>query len=384
MGVEIYDYRSIDQMVWPQTEEGLLAKQHLLPLMVEGPETFIQNADTQLWVLKLDDLIIPVTVNETEYQNCYLLSSYFVAAGLKEKSQKEPGWRGLIAKPWIHLLSGLLKLIKINKVVIINNWLLTTNPYPELTAPQVQVITACLKKQFPDHYFMFRSVNNYKSTVVYEALREGQFRLIPCRNIYLYDPSHAASLSSRALRKQKKDTNRLTNRQYTVETVNTLTPLEIARLLDLYRSVYVDKYTRYSPLYTEKYLLNALKNQTLELKVLKKEGIIYGVTGFLQKNGYLLVPFFGYDTSVAQEEGLYRMLSSVIMTEINKRHLISHQGSGAGQFKKWRGCFEQLEYVGIYDRHLPTFRRLFWVLSQKFSPYFVTKSAATDDGQEND
>ena len=383
MGIEIYDRETINQMVWPETEEGKLARQHLLPLMLEGPEAFIQNAQTRLWVLKLDDLVIPLTVNEREYQNCYLLSSYFVAAGLKEKNEKASAWRVLLSMPWIKLFSGLLKWIKINKVVIINNWLLSTNPYPELTASQIHVITSCLKERFPDHYFMFRSVNNYRSAAVYNALHQGQFRLIPCRQVYMYDPSLTSSLSSSVLRKQKKDTNRLSHRHYTVETVSTLAPIEIARLLHLYRNVYVDKYTSYSPLYTERFLLSALKNQTLLLKVLKKEGIIYGVAGFLEKNGYLLVPFFGYDTSVAQEEGLYRMLSAIIMQEIEARHLVSHQGSGAGQFKKWRGFFEQLEYVGIYDRHLPAFRRLFWILSQKISPYFVTKSTSAS-AQDNE
>lgn len=230
---------------------------------------------------------------------------------------------------------------------------------------------------------MFRSVNTYKSGGVYEALQGEQFRMIPCRHVYLYDPRLTPTLPSSVLRKQKKDTNRLVNRHYTVETVKTLTPEEIARLLELYRNVYVGKYTRYSPLYTDRFLLNALNNPMFRLKVLKKEGTIYGVAGFLEKNGYLLVSFFGYDTSIPQEEGLYRMLSSIILQEIEERKLVSHQGSGAGQFKKWRGFFEQVEYVGIYDRHLPMSRRLFWMLSQKFSPRVFAK-ATPDAIEEND
>jgi hypothetical protein len=384
--VEIYDRKTIHRLDWPATEEGRLAQQHLLPLITEGPETFIQNALTCLKILKFGDLLIPFTVNEAEYQNCYLLSSYFVAAGLKEKNEKSQTWRAYLIKPLITLLSGVLKWIKINKVVIINNWLLTTNPYPSnLTAHQIHTITAYLRTLYPDHYLMFRSVNTYKDNHVYHALLEEQFRLIPCRQVYMYDPNLSASLPSNVLRKQKKDANRLTNRHYSVEQVTTLLPREITRLLELYKNVYIKKYTSYSPCYTEKYLLTALKNQTFRLKVLKKEGIIYGVAGFLEKNGYLLVPFFGYDTAVSQEEGLYRMLSAIIMQEIHTLQLISHQGSGAGQFKKWRGFFEQPEYVGIYDRHLPYTRRLFWMMSQKYSSRFLDHPTTYENGaEEND
>ena len=369
MMIKMYDSTTIDQIVWPDTEEGGLAKRHLQILMKEGPETFIHNARTNLLILSVDNLIIPITVNDAEYANCYLLSSYFIAANLKEKIEKGSLWFKLCFKPLLPFFSLFLKWVKINKAVIINNWLLSTNPYPEITESQIEKIISFLKEKFPNHYFMFRSINNYANSTVFDSLRRAQFKLIPCRHVYLYDPKR--QISANFLRKQKKDTNRIAQKKYTVETVHFLTDKEIERLLQLYINVYVDKYTQYSPLYTEKFLKHGLHSQTLKLKLLKKGEEIYGVTGFLEKNDYLLVPFFGYDTTVPQDEGLYRMLSAVIMEEIEISNRISHQGSGAGQFKKWRGCIEELEYVGIYDRHLSFKRRAFWSLSQMFSGWFL-------------
>lgn len=382
MLIKMYDGSNIDQIVWPESEEGQLAKRHLLALMKEGPETFIQNASTRLFILTLDNLIIPITVNETEYQNCYLLSSYFIAASLEEKMHKSTRWVKLYSKPLLSVFSSFLKWVKINKVVIINNWLFTTNPYPDLTQTQMAAITTFLKHHFPDHYFMFRSINNYTNSKVFEALNHSEFRLIPCRNVYLYDPKR--QITSTMLRKQKKDTNRIANKKYTVETVHSLTDEEIARLLKLYINVYVGKYTKYSPLYTEKFLKHGLQSKTLRIKLLKKGSEIYGVAGFLEKNDYLLVPFFGYDTTISQEEGLYRMLSAVIMEEIGACNKISHQGSGAGQFKKWRGFTEQVEYVGIYDRHLSWKRRAFWSLSEKFSGRFLHSNDSESPSDDSD
>lgn len=370
MQIEMFGATNIDQMDWPQTEEGRLAKSYLLPLIKEGPESFIANAKTRLFILTLDDLIIPISVNEAEYENSYILSSYFVAANLKEKANQANGLARVWSKPLAGFFGQMLKWMKINKVVIINNWLMTTNLYPELNEGQIKAITAFLKARFPDHYLMFRSVNNYKSSTVFEGLNLEKYRMIPSRNIYLYDPSRTSELPSSAIRKQKKDFNKIARANYRVETVQTLSEEEIPRVLELYQNVYVSRYTKYSPVYTEKYLRRSLENQILRIKVLKKENQIYGVTGFLKKNGYLLIPFFGYDTSLPQEEGLYRMLSGVIMEEIENEKLVSHQGSGAPDFKKWRGYLEEKEYVAIYDHHLPFFRRLFWSLGEKFSSKF--------------
>ncbi len=368
MQVELYDKSNIDTIEWPDTEEGRLAKEYLLPLIQEGPENYISNAKTDLYLIKIESLIVPISVNEREYENSYLLSSYFVVTELKEKLEKaSAAWR-FLTKPLIAFFGQLLKWIKINKVVIINNWLFSTNLYPPLTKSQIEAITLFLKKRFPDHYFMFRSVNTYKDSTVFDGLNLQNYRMIPSRQVYLYDPHRPQSQST--IVKQRKDSKRLIKAQYYVETVDTFSDEEIARLLELYRNVYVNRYTKYSPLYTEKYLKQALKNKFLNFKLLKKEGKIYGVTGFLKKDGYMLTPFFGYDTSVPQEEGLYRMLSSVILEEVSKCELLSHQGSGSSNFKKWRGFIEQQEYVAIYDHHLPLFRRLFWFLGEKFSTLF--------------
>lgn len=367
MELTLYDSKTIDSFQWPQTEEGQLAKRYLLPLIKEGPENFISNAKTRLSILNLGERIIPFSVNEAEYDNSYLLSTYFVIANLKEKLKKLPTWIRLFADPLVNLLGKFFKLIKINKVVIINNWLLTTNLYPDFTREELGKITHFLRDRFPDHYLMFRSIQNYKGKAVFEGLNFEKYRMIPSRHVYLYDPLRKKELSPSIIRKQKKDANRLLRSGYAVETAQTLSDGELARLLELYQNVYLSKYTKFSPIYTEKYLREAIQNKTLYFKLLKKENTIYGVAGFFQKNDYLLIPFFGYDTKLPQEESLYRMLSSVIMEEVERLNVVSHQGSGAPDFKKYRGFQELQEYVAIYDRHLPFIRRLFWVLGEKFS-----------------
>jgi len=368
--IQIFDAENIETLKWPETEEGELARRYLFPLIREGTESFISNAKTRLYIMTVDDFVIPITVNEKEYENSYLLSSYFAAANMMEKLEQASALLRFFAKPLVGLFGQILKWMKINKVVIINNWLFGTNLYPDLTKNQIKAITLFLKNRFPDHYLMFRSVNTYKNSIVFDGLNLQNFRMIPCRKIYFYDPRRSSELSRNAIRKQKKDKHLIAHAKYEVQTADALSEEEVSRILELYRKVYVSKYTKYSPLYTKKYVRQALKNKTLRFKLLKKNNQIYGVTGFLQKDGYLFNPFFGYDTSVPSEEGIYRMLSSIVMQEIEKINLVSHQGSGGDSYKKQRGCTEQQEYVAIYDHHLPFIRRLFWFLGEKFSSKF--------------
>ncbi|MEZ5314717.1 MAG: hypothetical protein R3E91_00655 [Chlamydiales bacterium] len=368
--LRIYNRSNIHQLNWPKNEDGYLGKNYLLPFILEGTDSFISNAKTTLYLLHLDDCIIPISVNETEYDNSYILSSYFLVTNLKEKIHNTYGWEKIRNKISIFLLDPLLKWIKINKVVIINNWLLTTNPYPDLTKKQIEILTNFLKKQFPDHYLMFRSLNIYKNTNVFEALQRANYRMIPTRNIYLYDPQQTEKLNSNIIRKQRRDISKISQSHYSIETPNVLSDKEVSRILELYHHLYISRYTKYSPLYTKKYLHHMLEKKILRFKLLKKEGEIYAVAGFLKKNGYLLTPFLGYDRSLPQKEGLYQMISGIIMEEIKKEQLIAHQGSGASDFKKWRGYIEQEEYIAIHDSHLSSYRRLFWFLGERFAPKF--------------
>lgn len=359
--IEFYNTDNIDKIVWPESKEGRMAKDYLLPLMKHHPSTFIKNAETQLYVLKINEKIIPITQNEKEYENSYLLSTYFIISHLKEKSPR-------LFHPFVTLMGKMLKLMKINKVIIINNWLMSINPYPELSEKEMSAIIDFLTHRFPNHYFMFRSINTYESTYTFNLLKKQNFRLFFSRSYYLYNPNAPDKITHSMIRKQQKDFNKIARQNYTVEEAHSLSYSESQRVLDLYRQVYISKYTKYSPQYTPRYLEELLQKKIMNLKLLKKEGQIYGVAGFMQKENFLITNFFGYDTSIPQEEGLYRMLSGVIMEEIKKTKLLANQGSGAPDFKLWRGFTKEPEYVAIFDRHLPIYRRLFWSLAEICKP----------------
>src|SRR5699024_6634908 len=72
----LYNEDNIDELNFPQTSDGQYAKDFLLPLIKEGSQAYIRNIDTKLYVLKIDDVLLPVSVNDREYENSYVTSPY--------------------------------------------------------------------------------------------------------------------------------------------------------------------------------------------------------------------------------------------------------------------------------------------------------------------
>ena len=74
--MELYDVHNLDSCPWPKTPEGQYVKEFLSPLIQKGVNAFIDNIRTDLRVLVWDDLVLPVTINQTEYENSYVCSPY--------------------------------------------------------------------------------------------------------------------------------------------------------------------------------------------------------------------------------------------------------------------------------------------------------------------
>ncbi|NTJ18559.1 hypothetical protein G6L45_33290 [Agrobacterium rhizogenes] len=62
--VRFYDRSSLEDMDWPNTEDGRYARAYLEPLMLQGTRGFIINVSTNLLIARIDDLVLPLTVNE--------------------------------------------------------------------------------------------------------------------------------------------------------------------------------------------------------------------------------------------------------------------------------------------------------------------------------
>ena len=158
----------------------------------------------------------------------------------------------------------------------------------------------------------------------------------------------------------KSDLKIVKSSQYEVINNDQIHKADYSRILDLYRDLYITKYTSYSPQLNLNFIELAVKNKILNMKALRKDGKIDAVMGYFARNGVATSPIFGYDLSLPQDLGLYRIISTLLTLEAKDKGLIVNQSAGAGQYKRLRRAESDIEYTAVYSRHLPFARRLPW------------------------
>ncbi|OMF06796.1 GNAT family N-acetyltransferase [Paenibacillus amylolyticus] len=351
-------------MDWPDTEDGRYARVYLEPMMLDGTQSFMSNVETTLLLARIDDLVIPLTVNDTEYDNAYVCSPYthYVSYAKQELTmlQKPVLEKGLSVL--LSLIGWGMKQSQINKVVHVNNWLLSTNLYPAMSGEQAECLLTAVQERYPEHVIVFRSLCPGLHPDLTVRLTEVGCRLIPSRQIYLYhahDPNFGNSKSRWLL---KRDYELLGKHGYEFVSELDMTDADIPRIVELYKLLYLEKYSYHNPQFTERFIAAALASGTLRLYGLRKEGCLDAVMGYFCRNGIMTTPLFGYDTAVPQSVGLYRMLSACLIGQARENGHLLHESAGAAQFKRNRGAVADFEYSAVYERHLSWGRRWCWLL----------------------
>jgi len=345
-------------------EQAQLGEVYWHFLVQNGVEHYIANVQTQFAALKLGETTLPITLNKTEYESCYVCSPY--AAYIDYAKQElaklgspwlERGLRFLLTK-----LGLLFKRCQINKNLHVNNWCLSTNLYPALEKGQIVAITQVLLQQFPQHALIFRSLNETCNKAWLDALLRAGYRLYPSRQIYLIDTQQTDFLKLPDL---KKDLRLLKNSTYRLVEHHEITANDYPRIVELYNQLYLEKYSRFNPHFTQAFIQLCHERQILYLQGLRNEqGRLDGIAGYLILNSVLTAPLFGYDLTKPRELGLYRLLTLRQLLYAKERSLWVHLSSGVGRFKRLRGGKAHVEYSAVYHRHLPWTRRLPWAIIQ--------------------
>jgi len=359
--IALYDAHNLDHCPWPLTPDGQHAQKMLTPLIQQGVSHYIENVQTDLRALVFEELVFPITINNAEYDNAYVCSpySYFISYARESLDVVSQPWLSPIMDRVLVLLGGILRYFDINKVIVINNWLYSTNLYPRLQPRQLTRVVRFLQGSFPDHALVFRSIDPYTSPICYALLEQMGFKSIATRQIFFIDPHDSTLFQSRLF---KSDLKLLENSGYEILNGEEVAEAEIPRLLKLYRNLYIDKYSDFNPKFNCDFIRLTLREKLLNIKVLKKNGSIDGVVGYVQRNGKMYCPLFGYDRLMPKEAALYRLLCTVLMLEAYEHRLLFHQSAGASTFKKIRKAHSCIEHMAVYDGHMKISRRIPWTI----------------------
>jgi hypothetical protein len=352
----VSDPRALNAEDWPAGSEHL--RPYALGFATLGSQRLIANVRTRMLVLRDGATLLPVTVNECEPDNSYVCSLYNAYV---EYSRAElhllPSRRLDAVLASIAALAGAaLRAAAIDRLVVVNNWLLSTNLYPDAWIPDVARLTRTLVHAFPDHYICFRSLNHWTNAPLQRALVGCGYKALASRQVYMYD----RLVQTWEPRSNVRHDRRLLERSpYRVVQHDDLGAADYHRIASLYDWLYRRRYPAFNPAFTEDYIRLCHESRLMRFIGLRDPGgRLDGVVGLFAIGRTLTCPIVGYDLDLSRRLGLYRLLMLLPFLVAAEDGLRVNLSAGAASFKRLRGGRPVIEYSAIFDRHLAPGRRL--------------------------
>lgn len=358
--VYLYDATNIDEYQWPDTADGRTGKGYLYPFIKEGVKPFLHNVSTKTLLVACNNVFLPLTVNEKEYENSYIASNYYGIKFYEENFAKKHPYLNRLQKPFLALGALFLKLFKINKTIFLNNWLMTNSLSPKIGAKELKSILAYLTKKFPAHTIIYRHLDAVQKKELLETLKESKFHLLRTRDIFFYNPEEKPFHKKEIRGTCRRDLKLIESYNYEIVRADQIQESDYARIIDLYEMLYVNKYSKYSPRYTKEFVKNTHQNKMVNYVLLKKGGVVEGFYSYLTFNNAMINCLFGYDVTLDHSHDVYKILTRLVIEEAEKLNLMINDGSGGDSAKINRGMKSTSEFMGIYNAHLPLPRRLLW------------------------
>jgi hypothetical protein len=377
MKIEIYDNNTIHDLRWPETEDGSYARRHLVPLIKNGVGAYIQNVQAECMALQAGNIVMPLVVSQATSQSSWVCSptTQYIDYGQEYTTLISNPLLASFVKTALKAMGKFAASCRLNSVVYVNNWLFAVDLFPKnFTEEHLCAITQSLLHRFPQHAIIFRSLNPLINQPLMKLFKRNGYKMMASRYIHITDAADESILRTRIL---KSDQKLMRESTFRVVDETEILPEDYAAILKLYTSLYIVQHSKKNPQLTEKYIKSLIDNKLLQFKILKDQQHIRGIAGYVERNGVLLCPFFGYEKKDEDRNVIYRLLSTSLLLEAHKRKLIFHQSAGASFYKTIRRAKSCYEYNAIYTRHLPLNQRGGWMALKNFintvAPPFMKK-----------
>jgi hypothetical protein len=322
-----------------------------------GASHYIANLETTVALHRWGAHDLPLTINDGARGKTFVCSPRvgYVDYPLEELAHFPN--RALV--PVLRaMIAGVAKVVApadLDRVVHINNWMMSTNLPVALDGAHAVVQTDELTAGYPTHLLAIRSLTRRHSGALIDALVAAGWVLLPSRQVFLVDDVARESFPRRDTRRDERLWQLGTVR---CETPEMLTGDDANRIVALYDRLYLQKYSLLNPHYTPAFVLLTHRIGMIRYLLLRdNHGTIQGFGGMHAAGGHATMPLIGYDTAVAQEQGLYRLTFHAGSRHAAHHSLKFNMSSGAGAFKLNRGAKAEMEFNAYFVRHLPRIRQ---------------------------
>ena len=335
-------------------------KQHKL-------DSLILNASNESKIIDFDynDTKIISSVTNKVKNNVYPLSPYtlMINYGKDELVKiKSPILKALFSL-LVELFSRTLKLVNIDKVNTVNNYLFATNTFSkEWESIKIKPLRELALNITPKHTLIIRSVNKLQHPNLFKNLKNDDWVAVAVKQIYIYNNKEKWQKS----RNTKNDKKLYNNKEFSF-----INSTDYEQAIKLYNSLYLDKYSIHNIQYSTLFLQELVENSLIKLFFLqdRQSQKIVGVIGVAQEETSMTVPMIGYDRAYSPKSGLYRRLVYKATEYAFESNCTLNFSSGAADFKRKRGAKAELEYIFVYCKHMPIGTRALWKTIQFLSKH---------------
>lgn len=334
---------------------------------------YIANLNTKLLLLNAGDEYFPVSINSGKEKiasgekNSYVVSpiTTYIDYAQVEIAALNKFWLTWPLSILVMLIGFALRLARIDRIIHINNWLLSTNLYTTTYfhngVKKIEQLKEFFIAAYPKFAISFRSLNEISNQRTIEELQSAGFIAIPSRQVYLFDGSAGKDASFWKKHNTQIDAKALAKMPYQLCDGSEFSAEDFQRCEQLYRLLYIDKYSSLNPQYSSQWLAAGQEHGWLKLMGLRNtQGKLEGVVGFFENDHIITAPIVGYNTTLPTKEALYRRLTQLCLQRAIAQKKLLNFSSGAAKFKRLRGGVPAIEYTMVYVAHLNFYSRWCW------------------------
>lgn len=326
-----------------------------------GPAGVLRNARFDLHALRLADRAFVVVVPQGRQGSWVTsLATTYGRAARDEVRRKLSGRSAAAFWVGAWLAETVLRLTRADQAVYVNHLLFSTSLYGAWSGDGLDDALRALRRRFPGRAIVWRSLNAHDNRRLLSALDARGGRRLVSRLVWsLADPAR----QWRPRTDVKADLKLAPAQGFRVERPPRLEPQDLDRVVQLYEAVYLRKYSPTNPAYTPEALSGALASGVLSFEVVRSPaGEIQAFAADHVYDGVLCSPMLGHDPDRPRRSGLYRIAMSLSVLRALELGLPVNYSAGAGAFKRNRGATPTLEFMIVFDSHLPPWRRAGYAL----------------------
>lgn len=353
----------------PKNQYSDFIKQYFVDIVKYGTKKYISNIDTHVKILEVNDTLIPITFWNNKKQQCFTASVWWMFQYLLLENRKTKSFfiKHIINLFWLVMIR-IINYSKIYDTIFVNNLMLSTSIYPDLTQKDFSDIIYFLRRKYKNKSIIFKNINETNHAHI-EYLNNLWWLKIVYRQVYL---SYSERYDKyKKIKEYKWDASRYKKSEYNLKIVRRMDANISLQMKKCYDNLYIKKYSDMNPNLTKDFFKLIHKNTYFTLCALhNKAWEINGVYSYYNINKQTTAPIIWY-----KKENLYRHLTHCYINSVLQNQTVLNWSSWVWQFKVYRWAEKATEFFFIFQSYWNIFQAIVWrtiyIISRYvWEPYF--------------